>query len=122
MGSSGPWNRGKFNFLPAFGGNGGFTLRRRSAMLQVLDLWDHKGCPEKRLAKKCKNEDVILVKELMNHFGWNGTNQTFPDRESAIRFAVETTDYAEPCGFHKSWKYVSTKRVRSILATADMSC
>lgn len=116
------------------GGNGGFSLRRTSAMLQVLDLWKDRRCPESRLAPEdkmrlsqdCPHEDLVLSDLLMEHRGRNGT---FPERKDAIRFSVETVshvffneNYSAPCGFHKMWEYLPQTFVKNIFATADMNC
>jgi hypothetical protein len=89
-------------------GNGGLSLRKRSAMLKV--------------SKQC-NPDVKVIFPEDNYFVTNMTmwNQQKPGTfriaplTVAKTFAVESVFYPTPFGLHKSWNYLKPKFFNQLL-------
>jgi hypothetical protein len=109
-----PWVLNAVWGAPDLGGNGGFSLRRLSTMLAAI-----------RSPKMVKevgeyselffgNEDLTLVELLRQR------NATFPAREVAKRFSVETVFYPTPCAFHKPWAYLDEDAVQTLMTNIDM--
>mmetsp|Transcript_68996 Transcript_68996/g.179779 ORF Transcript_68996/g.179779 Transcript_68996/m.179779 type:complete len:311 (-) Transcript_68996:32-964(-) len=109
-----PWVKDSVWGAPALGGNGGFSLRRLSSMLAAI------RSPEmaKLLGEYSElffgNEDLSLVELLLRR------NATFPPREVATRFSVETVFYPTPCAFHKPWAYLDEDSVQTLMTNIDM--
>lgn len=76
-----PWNwrRNKV-------GNGGFSLRKKSKMLEIIAKFKR---------KKNTNEDVFFSRHSINK----------PSLELSKKFAVESVFYQNPFGIHKPWDY-----------------
>ena len=83
-----PWNAPNF-FLDGLVGNGGFSLRRKSKMVDIL-----KNIPYDPYV--IGNEDV--------YFSWNTQNK--PSFEKASRFSSETHLNPESFGIHSVWKHL----------------
>lgn len=83
-----PWNDGNV-------GNGGFSLRRKSKMLEVL-----RGCPDRSM-----NEDILFsdscpaVKVNKSPF------------EEAKLFSIEGVYSPKSFGIHKAWGHIPTKDI-----------
>jgi len=74
-------------------GNGGFSLRRKSKMLEVLN--------------KCSELIEINNEDGFFSGGCEGVNVYKPSAEEAQEFAVETTYRAkQPFGIHKAWEHL----------------
>lgn len=81
-------------------GNGGLSLRRKSAMLRCLRA----GRPNREQL----NEDRYfcnVCEDLLR----------LPDTETARSFSVETWAHPSPLGFHKPWEYVSAHELYSAM-------
>jgi hypothetical protein len=75
-------------------GNGGFSLRRKSKMLEIL-----KACP-----KEQHNEDGFYSG------GCDGARPYKPSPKEAEEFSVETIfNGKQPFGIHKAWHHMSEK-------------
>jgi hypothetical protein len=115
----GPWQSG-------LGGNGGFSLRRRSSMLAAVEnielrsacpLSDPEGCPcpgQRRGLQLC--EDLLFTHTLSRMYG----DSAFPNRSFALGFSVETQKHPDPCGFHAPWKHVGPAETQRMLGNVDM--
>ena len=88
-----PWN----HYIRGIGGcvgNGGFSLRKKSKMLEILES---KGIPD------CVcNEDVYFSKDVNANIQYK-----VPSFELAKTFSVETVFCENPFGLHNCWKYLS---------------
>jgi hypothetical protein len=94
-----PWH--VFNLL---GGNGGFSLRRKSAMLQVIDQ-----CHSTE-----SQEDMWYSACLMQMAAAGSKSVKIPSKEEGKLFSVETIYYDKPFAIHAAWKWLSwdeTKRL-----------
>jgi hypothetical protein len=78
-----PWNGGEV-------GNGGFTLRRKSKILEILDK-----CPPRKI-----NEDVFFAQ------GCAAAKAHSPTAEEAKEFSVETIYAPQSFGVHKPWHHL----------------
>jgi hypothetical protein len=87
VGAPWPWDH-----LPV--GNGGFSLRRKSALLKVLDKFGPLQGPY---------EDQFFSSALQRL----GAN--LPTREVAREFAVEQLFHPNPIAFHKVWDHMPTR-------------
>lgn len=99
---------------PRFGGNGGLSLRRRSKILEVVES---RACKARRGTDPAKCpvfEDEVIVR-LLAHL-----NASFPPRDQAARFAVESVFHPATCGFHKPWYYQEPEVMLHLLSSADM--
>lgn len=72
-------------------GNGGFSFRKRSAMLKSINNNKYKNTAE----------DVF----------YSGTDLNFPSRDKAKTFSVESVFYDSPYGIHKPWLYLDDKKL-----------
>jgi len=86
-----PWN---IVYMGVQVGNGGFSLRSRSAML---------NCIENNILPANVNEDIAMSACIRN------LGLSLPSLEIASEFAVETIRYSNitPLAVHKSWKYIT---------------
>lgn len=95
-------------------GNGGFSLRRRSAMLNATKaiLAANKYSP-----KDCADEDFVLAeafvhdKEAVKHLA------TFDQMRA---FSVETYPHPSPVGVHRPWWARNNDRVGPRVACSDV--
>ena len=96
-----PWADHFMNYfmLKQHVGNGGLSLRRRSAMLGCLISSQKKLVT---LKKTLYWEDFYFSHHP--HYKMN-----IPSREIAQQFCVETIYYENPIGYHRSWKYLPDK-------------
>ena len=77
-------------------GNGGFSLRRKSMMLKILD-----NCSKKTPDGVDHNEDGFFSG------GCEGARPKKPSPEEAEEFSVETIYYGkQPFGIHKAWHHM----------------
>lgn len=111
-----PWGLAAKWHPPAEGGNGGFSLRSRSAVLKALGLpqaAEMRG-PDPLAFKE--NEDSTLVRLMLR------SNATFPSRPAATRFAVETMYKPGelPCGFHKPWTNLGAEVVETLIGGIEI--
>lgn len=86
-----------------FTGNGGLSLRRKSAMLRALShIYNTHGLNEDRYySLACKSLVAVSPPEL------------------AMRFSVETIFSDNAKGFHACWKYLSYEQMNSIYSRID---
>jgi len=71
-------------------GNGGFSLRRKSKMLEIVDT-----CYNKDM-----NEDIFFSQ------GCDGVKPNKPSFEQAKRFSIETVYNDTSFGVHKAWHHL----------------
>ena len=84
-----PWKEGLPWSKPTGGiGNGGLSLRRKSAMLSILKYFNHP-------MRGNMNEDIYFS------IGCNVMRLLRPTYEDAMKFSVETVFYEDPIGLHK---------------------
>ena len=77
-----PWKNDKYT--NGIGGNGGFSFRKKSKMIEHIKSTPWTGGPE----------DIYFSKsEILK----------FPTKDIAMEFSVETIYYDRPYGFHKPW-------------------
>ncbi|MDH3376587.1 MAG: hypothetical protein OEQ39_06410 [Gammaproteobacteria bacterium] len=107
-----PWGK-QFAVSPACRvGNGGLSLRRRSAMLRIAAVANpHHSLFEPEDIFFCVNMSLCNAKEP-------GTFK-LGTYEQAKRFAVEGVYDPNPLGLHKLWKYLPTEQVRQLLSTIE---
>jgi hypothetical protein len=98
----------KYDLLGAPGGppnfplnfmNGGFTLRKRSVLLNATKRHSHKEAV--RIANNNPDEDNVanyILKEM---------DERWAPAEVAMRFSLEQVPHVPVCGFHKPWLYES---------------
>jgi hypothetical protein len=82
-----PWNGGEVGNEV---GNGGFTLRRKSKILEILDK-----CPPRKI-----NEDGFFAR------GCAAAKARTPTAEEAKEFSVETIYAPQSFGVHKPWYHL----------------
>jgi hypothetical protein len=87
-------------------GNGGLSVRRRDAMIDICESCNSKVIP---------SEDSFFSYHL--HLRKEEFN--LPTVDTANRFSVESMFYPEPIGFHKPWLYITEDRLRVILKSVD---
>jgi len=93
-----PWKVSKEHTLDV--GNGGLSLRRKSAMLKIIDKYpDQTGHPE----------DLYFCRHLKDD------GYCLPSREIAKCFSVETVSYDTPIGIHKPLR-ISINKLKKILS------
>lgn len=80
-------------------GNGGLSLRRRSAMLRCLDT---------RSPRYDSSEDVFFAQTCEDLL-------YLPSIDVARSFAVETWEHPDPLGFHKPWLYLPAEKIYPLL-------
>jgi len=109
-----PWGLGAKWGPPAVGGNGGFSLRRLSTILAAVKSTEMSELRGDSPELFTENEDSTLVKLLLTR------NASFPTRESARNFAVETVFHPTPCAFHKPWANLGEDAVGTLMKGIDM--
>jgi hypothetical protein len=100
-----PWNLGS---VPA-GGNGGFSLRSRAAMLKALDVFttpDQK--PQDILNAGGVPEDGWFSERLVK------LGAKLPLPAVASSFSVEQHMHPQPLGFHKPWLYLKKDHLEQL--------
>lgn len=97
------------------GGNGGFTLRRRSSNAAAVASPQCQKAIGSVPGAFTRHEDTSMVRLLVLR------NASFPSREQGLRFSMETEYRPEPCAVHKPWPYLDGDTVAHVLQTADMS-
>lgn len=90
-----PWSNSKSRV-----GNGGLSLRRKSALLR---------CLEKRPANQCVFNDDRYFSEYCEDIMY------LPDTETAKSFSVETWEHPNPLGFHKPWLYLRPELIYPLM-------
>lgn len=89
-------------------GNGGLSLRRRSAMLSIAE----RANPDWRVIL---SEDVFFCVNMhLRNIQHPGT-YSLPDVQTASSFAVESVFHPSPFGIHKIWKYLPPEQVEELL-------
>lgn len=124
-----PWDTNLYwgrSHPPELGGNGGFTLRRRSSMVKAIKseynklnmqwlcwLHEHRNVWSWAPNKFTQNEDGELVGMLLKMGG------KFPSRAQAKAFAVETFMDPNACAFHNPWENLKEDEARELLQSAQ---
>ena len=99
-------------------GNGGLSLRSRSAMLRISEEVNTNPVPN-------PSPSVINFEDLYFCINMQLCNQqkpgTFkiPDVELASQFSVESIYSPSPVGLHKIWEYLSPKKVELLLSNIN---
>lgn len=103
-----PWGPGQAISPACRVGNGGLSVRRRSAMLSVAE----QANPDHLLFAP---EDMYFSVNM--HLANCAVKGAFnlPSFEVARKFAVETVYHPDPVGLHKTWKYVQTRQLMTLL-------
>lgn len=107
-----PWHDDLRN-MPRYGGNGGFRLVRRSSSVSALDSPLMSKMRQIAPGRQRVHEDEAFVQLIKN------INGSFPSREAAFGFAVETVMHPSPCAIHKPWLYQNEKNMHLLLNSAD---
>ncbi|RDW94948.1 hypothetical protein BP5796_00711 [Coleophoma crateriformis] len=86
------------------GFNGGFSLRKRSSTLRVLERFDWNNYPKPALEDQWYHGRLLeLQAEDMNLT--STSNIHIPDVNTGKMFAVETQDYPTPVGVHQARRF-----------------
>lgn len=99
-------------------GNGGLSLRSRSAMLRIAESSPGHPIP---------NPSVIYTEDLYFCINMQLCNQQqpgsfkIPDVETAANFSVESIYSRSPKGLHKTWKYLSSHQLELLLGQINYS-
>eukprot|EP00929_Paragymnodinium_shiwhaense_P088980 TRINITY_DN49257_c0_g1_i1.p1 TRINITY_DN49257_c0_g1~~TRINITY_DN49257_c0_g1_i1.p1 ORF type:complete len:478 (-),score=94.06 TRINITY_DN49257_c0_g1_i1:401-1834(-) len=96
------------------GGNGGFSLRKRSSNLRMVEL-DDSGPRDTSVAGLFHNEDLWMSHRLARHGG------SFASYEDEKRFSVESQYFPRPCAIHKAWVFVNLGQLQTILDDTSAS-
>mmetsp|Transcript_69305 Transcript_69305/g.130716 ORF Transcript_69305/g.130716 Transcript_69305/m.130716 type:complete len:342 (-) Transcript_69305:46-1071(-) len=99
-----PWHH---NIGPPTGGNGGFTLRRRSTSIAALRS-PYARALRGPFAYWVPPEDIVMTKLLEK------IKANICPSSIAMKFAAESIDSASPCGFHKPWLFSDAMTERFI--------
>jgi hypothetical protein len=99
-----PWNR--FGLVGV--GNGGFSLRRKSKMIEMIEIGGfikengEYHYEDRFFSNTCKNiyEDKIILKK--------------PSVEESKKFSVETLFYNESIGIHKPWLWLNNEELNQL--------
>ncbi len=96
-----PWNPERCTWCQSKSrvGNGGLSLRRRSAMLRCLDARSSVCNWTEDLFYCVACEDLLYL----------------PSSEIARSFAVESWEHPDPLGFHKPWLYIPAEKIYPLL-------
>lgn len=88
------------------GGNGGLSLRSKSAMIDVLTKQEN-GTEVKRFGynDEIQREDVFFSNTMMHNEGY-----VLPEYGVAKQFSTETMYYHDPVGFHQAYDKYSFER------------
>jgi hypothetical protein len=87
-----PWQWSWCYLVKNCNGNGGFSLRKKSKMLDIIHTYP---------SEKGENEDVYFSKYAENT----------PPYDTASIFSIESVYYEEPFGCHKCWNYLSRQQM-----------
>ncbi|GMR05682.1 MAG: hypothetical protein BMS9Abin25_0257 [Gammaproteobacteria bacterium] len=97
-------------------GNGGLSLRSRSAMLRIAEASIDNPIP---------NPSVIFTEDLYFCINMQLCNQQrpgsfkIPDVETAAQFSVESIYSPSPIGLHKTWSYLTPQKLELLLGLID---
>lgn len=89
-----PWEKNSKD-KHKYGGNGGFSFRKKSAMLSVINKFPYNK----------EHEDVYFSRKDIK----------YPPYKVAKTFAVEHVFYDAPFGIHKAYKYQSKNKLNNML-------
>lgn len=90
--------------IPKNIGNGGFSLRRRDKMLEIINSYAYqKGIPE----------DIYFA------HGFQKTGGTLPSLTVKKRFSVEHLYYDKPLAVHAPWLTLDSNKLKKILRDQD---
>lgn len=100
-----PWAPGK-SFSPYVRvGDGGLSLRRKTAMETIAS--------ENQRRNMISREDVFFAL----HTALNADRFRVPGFETARQFSVESDYFSTPIGMHRPWECLPTDKMRSLLDT-----
>lgn len=94
-----PWKPHPLTGKTREGGNGGFSLRRRQAMIDFCRAVPRAGK---------EPEDVYFCKR------GGALELRLPPRDVAMRFSVESVPAAAPVGTHKPWEHLNAAQLRDL--------
>jgi hypothetical protein len=89
-------------------GNGGLSFRRRSAMLEIAS-----NCNPSHQVVYCEDMYFAMNMSMRNRIDPGHFN--LPDYETARSFSVESIWHPRPLGLHKTWNYLKTEYLRTLL-------
>jgi len=89
-------------------GNGGLSLRKRSAMLRVAD---NANTHHSLFAP----EDMYFCVNMNLANSLQPGSFRLPEFETAQRFSVETVFHPNPLGLHKAWRFLPTEQLTDLL-------
>jgi len=108
-----------------FGGNGGFSLRDRAAMLELIstiscDAWHCDWMDEYQLRRDHPEwgqrvEDVFLAHRILDRGRFRWPNR-IASIETQRQWGIESIDSNDPYFMHKAWLYLPQQRVIQLLA------
>lgn len=81
-------------------GNGGFTLRKRSKMLEILRKYDTDSSTLLYISS-----DIFIAAAAID------LQASVPSEERARSFSVENVFFSRPFGVHKPWLYLSSSEL-----------
>lgn len=93
------------------GGNGGFSFRRRSLLLRIIQEEKAGRGFFERLGVGMDGgdyEDLFFAKRVQSYGG------KLPSHDIAASFAVESVFNSQPLGYHKPWMYLSETELRAL--------
>ena len=99
-----PWPK-ETGWLPKYvdtTGNGGLSLRRKSAMLRIIENVPYNN----------RNEDVFFSVDCAQYLNICPADQS-------LKFSVETMYCEMPNGYHKPWKYLTEDQMKKIYSHID---
>lgn len=97
-------------------GNGGLSLRSKSAMLRITEEQNGEPIP---------NPTAIFTEDLYFCINMQLCNQQLPgsfkipDVDTAAEFSVESIYSPSPIGLHKAWNYLSLNQFALLLGIVD---
>jgi hypothetical protein len=103
-----PWNDRLGLSAELCVGNGGLSLRKKKAMLEI--------------SSTCNTDPSIFPQEdvfysINMHMQRDRYN--LPGKEIAKQFSVESVYFERPLGLHKSWKYLPNEQLFSLLKSIE---
>jgi mannosyltransferase OCH1-like enzyme len=99
------------------GGNGGFTLRNKSVMINILKKRDEESNEVKKFGynDEVEKEDVFFSNTMMQNEGY-----VLPEYNVAKKFSTETMYYHDPIGFHQVYDKYSYERFYYLFRNYDI--